>query len=141
MDQNNDGGMNAEQNVAPQETPSAPMQAPVTNADSVGDYKLFAILGYILPFLFFIPMVNESSKNNPFARFHANQQLTLLVISIGVYVISNLFFGMGLYFIMPLVNIALLVLVIMGVIHAAQGEMKELPVVGGIKLLDKVFKA
>ena len=107
MDQNNDGGMNAEQNVAPQETPSAPMQAPVTNADSVGDNKLFAILGYILPFLFFIPMLNESSKHNAFARTHADQQLTLLVIWVVWSIFSNVMvmsLSMLLYTLSPLVS-------------------------------------
>lgn len=121
---------------------SAPASASVV--DDVSDHKLFAILGYILPFLFFIPMVNDTSKNNAFARFHANQQLILLVIGIGFYVLSNVFYmvlGLLAFMILPIVNIALLVLVIMGIIHAAQGEMKELPVVGGFKLLDKVFKA
>jgi len=34
--------------------------------------KAMAIIGYILPFLFFIPLVTDA-KTSPFARFHANQ--------------------------------------------------------------------
>lgn len=120
------------------------MSAPASthNTDDVSDHKLFAILGYILPFLFFIPMVNDTSKNNAFARFHANQQLILLVIWVGFYILSNVFYmvlGFLLFIIWPIVNIALLVLVIMGIIHAAQGEMKALPLVGHFNILDKVF--
>ena len=135
--------MNQEQAPAVESTPVM-SSATTAGSDDVSEHKLWAIVGYILPFLFFIPIINEKTKNNAFARFHANQQLTLLVICIGLYVLSNVFFAMlsfGAFFIMPLVNLAILVLMIMGVIHAAQEEMKELPVVGGIKLLDKLFKA
>jgi uncharacterized membrane protein len=36
---------------------------------------------------------------------------------------------------MPILNLALLVLVILGVINAAQGTMKELPIVGKFRIL------
>ncbi len=127
-------------------TQAAPAQtsAPASNDTAdVNDHKLFAILGYILPFLFFIPMVNDSSKNNPFARFHANQHLILLAIGLSFFVLSQVLLGaLGILslLIFPIVNIGMLVLVILGIINAAQGEMKELPLVGHFQLLDKVFK-
>ncbi len=138
MDQQNEttGG---EQTSAPQ-APVTP--APVAN-DGVSEHKLWAIVGYILPFLFFIPMLDEKAKHNAFARFHAEQQLALLAVCLGVYVLANVIMGMffyGLFFLMPLINLAIIVLAVLGIIHAAQGEMKQLPIIGGIKLLDKVFK-
>lgn len=103
------------------------------------DHKMYAILGYILPFLFFIPLMNESSKNNPFARFHANQQLILLILGIAVYMFVNPFLFMSLgysgYMFSSLLNLGLIVFVILGVMHASQEEMKELPLIGGFKLL------
>lgn len=103
------------------------------------DFKLYAILGYILPFLFFVPLMNEPAKHNVFARFHANQQLILLILGIAVYMFINPFLFMSLgysgYMFSSLLNIALVVLVIIGVVNASQEEMKELPVVGGFKLL------
>lgn len=107
-------------------------------ADGVSEHKLYAILGYILPFLFFLPLLQESSKNNAFARFHANQQLILLIGWAGLYVVSNMLV-MILYmigvFLLPLLNLAFLVLAIIGIINAAQGQMKELPVIGKFRLL------
>jgi uncharacterized membrane protein len=154
MDQNNNNAMpkghshDDGHNHAPEATQSVPAQtsapAAENSSDGVSDHKLFGILGYILPFLFFIPMINDSSKNNPFARFHANQQLILLVIGVGVYLLSNVFYmtlGALSLVVMPIINIAMLVLVIMGIINVVQGEMKELPVVGHFNLLNKVFKA
>jgi uncharacterized membrane protein len=116
--------------------------APVATAsdnDGVGENKLFAIVGYILPFLFFIPLLQESSKNNAYAKFHANQQLILLILWIIVqFVVSNVLFGIigwSTYSLMSILNLCLLVLVIMGVINAAQGQMKELPLVGKFRIL------
>jgi uncharacterized membrane protein len=40
----------------------------------------------------------------------------------------------------PLLNLGILVLAIMGIIHAAQGEMKELPLVGKFNFLGMIFK-
>ena len=114
-------------------------EATQTTNDGISDHKMYAILGYILPFLFFLPLLSESSKNNPFARFHANQQLILLIILVAIhFVLNNIIFmvlGPIWYMFMPLLNLAVLVLVILGVINAAQGTMKELPVVGKFRIL------
>lgn len=112
--------------------------APESSSNEAGEHKLYAILGYVLPFLFFLPLLQESSKNDPFARFHANQQLILLIGWVGLYVVSNMLV-MVLYmlgvFLLPLLNLAFLVLAILGIINAAQGQMKELPVIGKFRLL------
>jgi uncharacterized membrane protein len=122
---------------------AAPAASDATASNDHSDHKLFAILGYILPFLFFLPMLQEGSKNDPFARFHANQQLVILAVWLAVYVVSTVLFSMmymPLFFLMPLINLALLVLAILGIINAAQGEMKPLPVIGKFELLHKLFK-
>lgn len=94
--------------------------------------KIFAIIGYIFPILFFIPLVTEA-KSQPFARFHANQQLLLLIW----YVIAN---AIGIvpvlgWLAMPILIVIGLVLAIMGIINASQGAMKPLPIIGKYTLL------
>jgi uncharacterized membrane protein len=132
-----DGHDHAESTQSAAAQPAAEA-APAAN-DAVGDGKLYAILGYILPFLFFLPLVIDSLKGNAFARFHANQQLILLILWIAVqFVLGNVLYmvlGMGAYALMPILNLAILVLAIMGIVHAAQGQTKELPIVGQFKLL------
>lgn len=105
--------------------------------------KTMAIVGYIFPILFFIPLVNEESKKSPFAKFHANQQIILLGLMVIVYVIVNILAGMVWYIPMLWSIIGILWLaysagsiffIIMGIINVNNGAMKELPIVG------KLFK-
>ena len=106
--------------------------------DGVSEHKTFAILGYILPILFFLPLINEKSKHNDFARFHANQQLILLIALLGLYMVHSMLFMMffmGGYMIASLLNLAFLVFMILGIMSAANGKMKELPLIGGFKIL------
>lgn len=90
--------------------------------------KLVGIIGYIVPILFFLPLVVEELKNNDFAKFHANQQLLLLIGWLAASVLSMFLIGLLLY---PV----LFVFTILGVINAAQGTKKPLPLIGNIVLL------
>lgn len=96
--------------------------------------KAMAIVGYIIPILFFIPLVTDA-KNSPFAKFHANQQLNLLLGWVVVNVVGGILPVIGWFIILPLGTIFLIVVMIMGIINASKGAMKELPVIGGFKLI------
>lgn len=96
--------------------------------------KAMAIVGYIIPILFFIPLISDA-KNSPFAKFHANQQLNLLLAAVVVNIVGGVIPIIGWFIILPLGSIFLIVVAIMGIIHASKGEMKELPVIGGFKLI------
>ena len=80
-----------------------------------------------------------AAKNSRFARFHANQGLVLLIVKIGFSIISalkNIHFIGGIFGVVgALGSIATLALAIIGIVNAAQGKVKELPVIGGIKIL------
>lgn len=109
--------------------------APQGNQSDAEKNKAMAIVGYIIPILFFIPLVTDA-KNSPFAKFHANQQLNFLIFAVVGYTISSLLMiiliGFLLYF---LVMVASIVFMIMGIINAAKGEMKALPLIGGFSLI------
>jgi uncharacterized membrane protein len=95
--------------------------------------RIIAILGYIIPILFFLPLVTDL-KNDPFARFHANQQiLCLLVFWVGGIIIGRL--GLFALLLSPLWSIAGLVFMILGIINVVHNEMKPLPIFGEYKLL------
>ena len=127
------GDIMEEQNNAQQAQPTV---APVRQADpaDVEKNKTMAILAY---FIFFLPLITDA-KDSPYAKFHANQSLILLMFTVGGYIISSILtvilIGFLIYFV---VMIGSIVLWIMGVINAANGKMTELPLIGGIHLLDK----
>ncbi len=103
--------------------------------------KVYGILSYI-GFLVLVPLLAGKSQ---FARFHANQGLVLLIadfilgvlISITTLVLSPLgIIGSILGGIVSGVfGLCIFVMIIMGVVNAANGEMKPLPIIGGIKLI------
>ncbi|OGN29085.1 MAG: hypothetical protein A3A33_00185 [Candidatus Yanofskybacteria bacterium RIFCSPLOWO2_01_FULL_49_25] len=98
------------------------------SGDDVNNNKVFAIIGYLIPILFFIPLVSDSGKKSPFAMFHANQQLNLLLL----WIVGSILYVVLIGF---LVHIFALICTIMGIINAAQGTMKRLPLIGGINIL------
>lgn len=107
---------------------------PKADASDVEKNKTMAILAY---FIFFLPLLTES-KDSPFAKFHANQGLTLLIFAVGGYVIASiLMFVLIGFLLMPIVSVASFVFFILGIINASNGEMKELPYIGKFHLLDK----
>lgn len=99
------------------------------SGSDVDKNKTMAILSY---FIFFLPLI--TAKDSKFAKFHANQSLILLIISIAANVIGSLIPVVG-GIIATVVGLGVLVLWIMGIINASNGEMKELPVIGTYKLL------
>lgn len=125
------------ESVNNQATP-APAETPTESTEGVMDNKVLAIIGYILPFLFFLPLLNDKSKNDTFARFHANQQLVLLISIVVLFLLKQplmmIFMSMS-YFIMDIINIVIVVVAILGAYNAYNGEMKELPVIGKFKIL------
>lgn len=102
--------------------------------------KTMAGLAYIL---FFLPLV--ACKDSQYGRFHANQGLLLLILSvvgsIALSVISNILisFTWHLYWITSLLHSAfgvlILVLAIMGLINGFNGKAKKLPIIGDIQII------
>lgn len=87
--------------------------------------KGIAILSYIGIF-FLIPML--ARKDSAFCRYHANQGLVLfileVIINIATYFVS----------LVGILGIVTLVFAIMGIINCAKGQVKPLPLIGGIQL-------
>jgi len=112
-----------------------PPPVPQSGNSDVESNKVMAIVGYIIPILFFIPLLNEESKKSPFAKFHANQQLNLLLAAVAVNVVGTVIPIIGWFIILPIGSIILIVLAIMGIINAAKGSMKKLPMIGGFQII------
>ncbi|MBQ2774915.1 MAG: zinc-ribbon domain-containing protein [Clostridia bacterium] len=139
----------APQQAAPEQKNdfSAKISALNDTADTTAEFeqedidknKVMAILAY-LSWLVLIPLL--AAKDSKFARFHTNQGLVLAIAEViwGVAysIVSAILGAIHLGFIasiLGLVSILFLVLTIIGIINAANGKAKELPVVGKFKIL------
>ncbi len=94
--------------------------------EDIDKNKVFAILSYF-GFLVLVPIF--AAKDSPFAKFHANQGLVLFILEVIITIVSSFLSIVG------ILNIAVAVFAIMGIIYAAQGQAKDLPVIGTIKIL------
>ena len=136
-------GMAAPAQSEYQAPPASPVvEAEYDQAKDASDNKLMGILAY-LGILVLAPIL--TAKESKFAMFHANQGVVLIlaaivygiaygilgtiltVISWRLGAVFNSIFGLG--------YLAFLVLMVMGILNANKGEMKELPVIGKFKLL------
>lgn len=92
--------------------------------------KAIACLAYLI---FFLPYI--AAKDSKFAMYHANQGLLLLLLSVAVNIIGSVIPVIGWFLIIPLGDLFVFVLFIMGILNASKGEMKPLPLIGGIKII------
>lgn len=125
----------------------------VNNLNNTADYssqmdpadveqnKVMAILAYI-GILVFVPIF--AAPQSKFARFHANQGLTLFIFEVVYGVIMSVLgatvgkipvAGPITLTICGLVSLIWLILMICGIINAVNGKAKELPVLGNIHLM------
>lgn len=99
--------------------------------------KTLSILAY-LSWLVLVPLF--AAKDSPFARFHCNQGIVLAIAEIVVGVALGLlgmipYVGWVFTILGSLVGLVCLLLAVFGIVNAANGKAKELPLVGGFKLL------
>lgn len=87
----------------------------------------WAVIAYII---FFLPLLIESVKNDSFVKFHVKQGLVLFLFSLVIQIVGTIIPIIGWVVIMPLGGLATIVLFIIGIMNALNGEEKELPVVG-----------
>ncbi len=94
--------------------------------------KIVSALAY-LGLLFFLPLVtNPESK---FGKFHANQGLILLIASLVINTVGTIIPLLGWFLILPLGNLFVFILFIIGVLNALGKKEKRLPVIGQFDLI------
>ena len=111
------------------EQPVPAQSAVSADAADIESNKALGVLAYIL---FFIPIL--AAKDSKFAMYHANQGLALFVCAVGANVASHFIPLMG-WILVPMTSLAVLVFMVIGILNASRGEMKPLPLIGGITLL------
>ena len=126
-------------------------------AKDVQDNKLMAILSYV-GLLWLVPLLTKSHEKSPFVKFHLNQGILVLAMWVaygivhavlGVFrrpvvvqiqtVLGSVSTHTGAY-VRPLwvtlittaLSVFVLVIAILGIVNAAKGEQKKLPLIGDL---------
>lgn len=121
----------------PQQQAYAPVQS------DAQQNKVMGILAY-LSWLVIVPWI--AAKESPFARYHTNQGPVLAIVEIAWWILSAILtaiataaYSLGFLAVIGVISwilgIVFLVFSILGIVNAAKGEMKPLPIIGGIKIL------
>ena len=110
---------------------------PVMGTTDAEQHKVYAMIAY-LPLLFLIGLL--AAPQSRFARFHANQGMILTIAIVLVELAGRIlgwipFVGWYLWRATQLLSVGCVVLIVLGMINAARGENKRLPVIGGHDLL------
>ncbi|SDM81729.1 DUF4870 domain-containing protein [Tenuibacillus multivorans] len=90
-------------------------------------------LGVVAYIIFFLPLL--VAKESKFAMYHANQGLMLLITAVIINVVGTIIPIIGWILILPLGNLFIFILWLIGIINAAKGEMKPLPLIGKYEIL------
>lgn len=83
-----------------------------------------AIVAYLI---FFVPLLTEA-KDDPFVKYHVKQGLVLFLawIALSIFaMVPVIGWVLG-----PILSLGLLVLMVIGILNAVNGESKELPLIG-----------
>ena len=104
----------------------------------VSKNKVFAVLSYF-GILFILPLL--CCKDSAYAKFHANQGLLIFILELVVGILRAIFGAIGGVFavvggiVTGLISLLTLVFFILGLVSAAQGTMKPLPLIGSIRII------
>ncbi len=105
--------------------------APEVSADAA-DIERNKVMGVLAYILFFIPLL--AAKESRFAMYHANQGLVLFICAVALNVAAHVIPLLG-ALLVPLASLAVLAFMVIGIINASRGEMKPLPIIGGMTIL------
>jgi uncharacterized membrane protein len=96
-----------------------------------------AILMAVIPILFFLPLVSDDMKNSCYLRFFANQTLLVLIASVGTNICGYILALIPIlgWLLRLALSVLVLVLYIMNIVYAANGQGKKLPLIGGISII------
>lgn len=106
-------------------------KAKEVSPEEISDGKVMAILSY-LGCLMLIPLF--AGRKNKFAKFHLNQGLVLFLFNVLFSVVFNCIPNIG-KILVTVSSVVFLVLAILGIINAITGKIKELPLIGKVKII------
>lgn len=84
--------------------------------------KTMAIIAYLV---FFVPLLMDDMKRNNFVMYHTEQSIVLLIFNIIAAIVATVTCGIGFILYIPWI-----VFLIMGIMNAANGVCKPIPMIG-----------
>ena len=97
--------------------------------------KLFAFLGVFLTLIGFI-VVLLARKHDKYAMYYGKQGLVLFIAALIVSVVGGIVPFIGWFFILPVGNVLVVILWVIGLINSLSGKKKPVPWIG--KFADKL---
>lgn len=116
----------------PMPTPTTSTQSSTPAAAEGNNSMVMGILAY-LGILVIIPLL--VAKDDAFVKFHVKQGLVLCVGWVALWFIGSMSYGLMFGMLAPiisLINLAIIVLSIIGIINVVKKAEKELPLVGSL---------
>lgn len=129
-----------QQQAAPNNANPAPVSLDSTDytasmdPNDIAQNKGMSVLAYF-GFLFLVPLL--AAPNSRYARFHTNQGLIVFILDaiIGAICAVTAFIPVAGIIISSILPIPCLILAIIGIVNAATGKAKELPILGKFKII------
>lgn len=102
------------------------------NQDEIQQNKVQAVLPYLFPFLFFLPLLADKEKKSEFCKFHANQQLTWFLLLTVLRIVQGIIGHIPLvgWIVSLVIDIAELAVAIGLIYGASKGKALRLPFIG-----------
>lgn len=99
--------------------------------------KVMGILAYLSWFVI-VPLIGANKSK--FARFHCNQGLVLaiseIIVLVFIKILSRLpLIGWLIAIVGDFVGLVCIIMALLGIVNAASGKAKELPIIGSFKFL------
>ena len=112
-------------------------QAENFDPEDINANRIFGVLSYF-GFLVLIPIL--AAPRSGFVRFHANQGLILLIVGTVLQILSGVLktvpvIGFIGSIIGALTTLIIFIWMILGIVHAVNGQSRELPIIGKYRLL------
>jgi uncharacterized membrane protein len=111
------------------DTTPPPPPPPLTNEVPASEDKTVAILSYVTFIGFIVAVILHGNNKTRLGAFHLRQALGLWITAIACWVILPMIPVIG-WIALPFVTLGIFILAVIGLIAAANGQMKPVPLLG-----------
>ncbi len=101
-------------------------QAQMGGQNNVSNHLVLSVFAYLGPLSIFSYMLGKDD----FTKFHARQGIVLFGLEVVVWLLASMMYQV--WMLTNILNLATLILSIIGIINVIQGHKKELPLIGGL---------